>query len=166
VIETMELAEILVEDLSFYKLALSAINSPDNDEILINAKKLFEIPSDYLVIYRNAFLLGWIQSNESYEILKTNLRNPNPAVREACAFVLGQIAEKEMSEDLLRMLQDDDIGVRRMTATVIGWAGGNFHIAIMKELRLMQNLKIREEVKSILTQIGSKQALQALSTIV
>lgn len=161
----MDLVNVLIEDLRFYKLALSAINSPNNDEILINAKKHFELPSDDLVTYRIAFLLGWIQSNESYEILKINLRNPTPIVREACAFVLGQIAEKEMAEDLLRMLKDEDMDVRRMTATVIGWAGGNFHIDIMKKLELMQNQNIREEVKSILIQIGSNQTLQVLSAI-
>ncbi len=161
------LSDVLNSNPLFIDFALSVLRgNGDLGEISTHLSSLMDNADDQIVVFRAAYLLGWIQSTASITILRNKLKNPSPLVREASVFVLGQIAEQESAEELVLMLYDQDKRVRRMAATVIGWAGGDFHLDIIEKHNIIHDLDVHEELKSILQQIASKRAIQYLKKIV
>lgn len=163
----MDLIKGSYDEELFLQLGLLILkDSSDKSELIAHfSNLLMNSNNDEFLIYYSAFLLGWIQTEQSIDSLRLNLHHPSPIVREACVFVLGQVAERENAEELLLRLYDSDERVRRMAATAIGWAGGDFHIDLMEEKKILFDPCLYEEVISILRQIGSEKANQTLDMV-
>lgn len=161
------LSILLKRNDTFRQLSVVAVNGDLSQTFLLDSL-------EYLLLKKNirertvekvTFLLGWIGSNRCVNILEKGLGSNQATVRRYCVFTLGQISEKKSARLLTRSMKDHSDTVRRMASTVIGWAGGDFHIPLLKEEKIISNDKFRTEVQSLLSQLGSNEALRELAKI-
>ena len=153
---------------TFRQLSVVAVKGDLSQTFLLDSLE-YLLMKKYIrerTVEKVTFLLGWIGSNRCVNILEKGVGSSRAIVRRYCVFTLGQISEKKSARLLIRSMKDRSDNVRRMASTVVGWAGGDFHIPILKEEKVISNDKLRIEVQSLLSQLGSNEALRELAEIV